>query len=197
MTIADAAQFLTDFADEAVILPVAATVAALLALLGWWRGASAWAVTVCGVLGTMGLLKMVFIACAGPLAGLGIHSPSGHTAASAVTYGGLALLFGRSRLPPLVLAVLPLAIALFIGTTRVVLHAHVPVEALVGGLVGLAGAAVLLPLAGPQPPLRHWPVAASAIGIMLALHGVRLQAEQAIHTLALLSWLQLEAMCRV
>ena len=196
MNTLDAAQFLTDFADEAVILPVAASVAVLLAVLGWWRGAAAWTVTVCGVLGTMGVLKMVFVACAGPLAGLGIHSPSGHTAASTVTYGGLALLFGRTRMPLPLLAFAPPAIALVIGSTRVMLGAHVPAEVALGGLVGLCGAAALLPLAGPQPPLLRWPVIAVAAAIMLALHGVRLQAEQAIHNMALLSWLHLQALCR-
>ena len=40
--------FLTDFADQAVLLPVAAGVAIMLLLLGWRRGALAWTVAVCG-----------------------------------------------------------------------------------------------------------------------------------------------------
>ncbi len=192
----DIAQFVTDFADEAVMLPLAALVAVTLAVLGWWRGAAAWIVAVGGVLGTMGVLKVVFVACAGPLADLGIHSPSGHTAASTVAYGGLVLLFGRNRLPSLLLIAIPPLIATVIGISRIVLHAHVPAEVLVGAVVGLSGAAILLPLAGPQPPLRHWPVAVGVLAVLLGFHGVRLQAEQAIHGMALLSWLPLPAMCR-
>ncbi len=189
-------EFLTDFADEAVILPLSAVVAILLAVLGWWRGAFAWALTVGGVLAVMGLLKIAFIACAGPVAGLGIQSPSGHTAAAAVTYGGIFLLFGRDRLPTPALLAGPLAMAVLFGTSRLVLHAHVPAEAVLGGLVGLAGAALLLPLAGPQPPLRRWPVALAAIAVMAGFHGIRLQAEQVIHSIAVLTWLPLTALCR-
>ena len=189
-------QFLTDFADEAVILPLTAIVAVMLAALGWWRGAFAWAVSVCGVLAILGLLKLLFIACAAPLAWLGIHSPSGHTGASAVAYGGIVLLFARDRLPFPVLIAVPPAIAVVIGISRLVLHAHVPAEVVLGGAVGLLGAAALLPLAGPQPPLRRWPFAAAAFAVMLCFHGVRLQAEQMIHGLAMLSWLQMASMCR-
>ena len=189
-------EFLTDFADEAVILPLAGIVAIMLAALGWWRGALAWTAVVGGVLGALGLLKIVFVACAGPLAGLGIHSPSGHTAASAVTYGGILLLFGRDRLPTPLLLAGPLAIAVLFGVSRLVLQAHVPAEVVLGGIVGVAGAALLLPLAGPQPPLRRWPVAVVALAVMVGFHGIRLQAEQAIHSIALLSWLPLATMCR-
>ena len=189
-------EFLTDFADEAVILPLAAIVAILLAVLGWWRGALAWALTVGSVLALLGLLKIVFIACAGPLAGLGIHSPSGHTAASAVAYGGMLLLFGRGRLPVPVLLAGPPAIAVVFGVSRLVLHAHSLPEVILGGVVGVAGAAALLPLAGPQPTLRRWPVAFATVAVMAGFHGFRLQAEQVIHSIALLSWLPLAAMCR-
>ena len=189
-------EYLTDFADEAVILPFAAIVAVALLAMGWWRGGLAWTVCVGGVLAVMLLLKILFVACAAPLAWLGIHSPSGHTAAAAIAYGGLILLLGRGRAPlPLLLAAPPL-IAVVIGISRLVLHAHVPIEVVVGGIVGVAGACVLVPLAGPRPTLRSWPVAAASAAVILAFHGVRLQAEHTIHALALLSWLQLSAMCR-
>lgn len=189
-------EFLTDFADQAVILPLVGMVGVMLAVLGWWRGALAWALSVGGVLGLLGLLKIVFLACGSQLAGLGIHSPSGHTAAAAVAYGGILLLFGRDRLPRPVLALVPPAIAVLFGVSRVVLHAHVPAEVWLGGIVGVAGAAILLPLAGPQPTLRRWPVAVAAILVVTALHGLRLQAEQMIHAIALLSWVPLPAVCR-
>ena len=188
--------FLTDFADEAVILPLAAVVAIMLAVLGWWRGAFAWTAAVGGVLAVMAGLKIVFAACAGPLNSSGIQSPSGHTAAASVTYGGIFLLLARDRLPVPVLAVIPLGIAILIGVSRVALHAHVPVEVWLGGGVGLAGAAILLPLAGPQPPLRRWPVVLACFAVMAAFHGFRLPGEQMIHSIVLLSWLPWDAMCR-
>ena len=190
-------EFLTDFADQAVILPLAAMVAVSLAVFGWWRGALAWIFAVGGVLGTMLFLKILFVACAGPLGKLGIHSPSGHTAAASVAYGGIIVLLGRGRMPLWLLLLIPPAIALLIGTSRVVLHAHVPAEVLVGAVVGLTGVAVLVLLAGPRPPLQSWPMMAVAVVIMLTFHGLRLQAEHTIHQFAMLSWLHLSTVCRV
>ena len=90
-------QALTDFADEAVVLPLIAVVALMLGLLGWRRGALAW-------LGAVGLsftsvlaLKLVFATC-GPALGLpALRSPSGHTAAAAVVAGGIAVVLGQGR----------------------------------------------------------------------------------------------------
>ncbi len=190
-------QFLTDFADQAVMLPVAAVVAIGLALSAWWRGLFAWIVAVVGMLGTMSLLKYIFYTCSVPLAVTGIHSPSGHTAASAAIYGGGLLLLLRGRLPAPVLAAIPLALAVVFGVTRLAVHAHDVAEVLVGGAVGLATAAVLAALAGPRPPLRVWPTAIGALIIVVCLHGVRLQAETTIHRFVLFQWLPLPAVCRV
>jgi membrane-associated phospholipid phosphatase len=189
--------FLTDFADEAVILPLAAAVGIALGVIGWWRGCLAWAISVGGALATMGFLKVLFVACAGSLGDLGILSPSGHTAAAAVTYGGIALLLGRGRLPKPLLMAAPLAVAVVIGISRVVLHAHVPAEVFLGGCIGLVGASILLPLAGPRPPMKSWPIITASGLIVFAFHGSQLQAEQAIHNFAYLSWLQLSSVCIV
>ncbi len=118
-------------------------------MFGWWRGLLAWLVVVPGVLGTVGLLKFVFFSCAGPLAATGIHSPSGHTAAAAVIYGGLCVLLLRGRVPDGVLFAVPPAFAVLFGVSRLAVHAHVPAEVLMGGGIGLAGAAVLVPAGRP------------------------------------------------
>ena len=178
------------------MLPLAAWMALALGVSGWWRGLAAWLLGVGGVLGVMALLKYVCFACAAPLAFTGVHSPSGHTAASTVIYGGGLLLLLRGRLPPGLLVVLPLAIAVLFAITRVAVHAHDVPEVLVGGTVGLAGAAGLLAIAGPRPPLRVARVAAVAVVLMLALHGVRLNAEATIHHSPLFAWLPLPGACR-
>ncbi len=190
-------QFLTDFADQAVMLPVAALVAAGLALSGWWRGLFAWIVAVVGMLGTMSLLKYIFYACSIPLAVTGIHSPSGHTAASAAIYGGGLLLLLRGRLPVPVLAAIPFVFAVVFAISRLAVHAHDVAEVLVGGAVGLVTAAVLAALAGPRPPLRAWPTAVGVLVVVICLHGIRLQAESTIHRFVLFQWLPLPAVCRV
>ena len=189
-------QFLTDFADQAVLLPLAAAIGLALALSGWWRGCIAWVLAVSGVLGSMAVLKYVFYACATLLGATGIHSPSGHTAASAVIMGGALVLFLRGRVPMGVLAALPLAIAVLFGITRLAVHAHSVPEVIAGGVVGLAGAAALAWLAGPRPPAPSWPASLGAVAVLAALHGVHLHAETALHDAGLFRWLPLPAACR-
>ncbi len=69
-------------------------------------------------------------------------------------------------------------------------------EVLAGGAVGLAGVLAMVALAGPRPPMRGWPAAVGAAVVLLALHGVRLHAEAALHDGSLLGWLPLPAACR-
>ena len=187
---------MTDFADQAVMLPVAAVIGLALALSGWWRGCAAWAVAVIGVLGCMAVLKYVFFACSSFLGVTGIQSPSGHTAAAAVIMGGALVLFLRGRIPALVLAAIPLGIAVLIGVTRLAVHAHSVPEVLVGGAVGLAGAGALLFLAGPRPPVPGWPAALGALAVLGGLHGLHLGAETTLHHFGLFTWLPLPMMCR-
>ena len=153
-------QFVTDFADQAVMLPLFFLVALALVISGWYRGLAAWLFAIGGVLGVMALLKYVFFSCLA-LRATGIHSPSGHTAAAAAIYGGGLVLLLRGRLHPLLLAAIPLLIAVVVAISRVALRAHVPIETLVGGVVGLTGAALFVVLAGRRATLRPWPVIAA------------------------------------
>ena len=178
------------------MLPLAAAVGLALALSGWWRGCAAWIVAVVGVLGTMAVLKVVFFACSSVFGDTGIRSPSGHTASAAVIMGGALLLFLRGKAPVLLLGMLPVLLAVLFGITRLAVHAHSVPEVLMGGAVGLAGAAVLAVLAGPRPPGRSWPAALAAVCILAGLHGMRLHAESALHSFPLLAWLPLPAICR-
>ena len=188
-------QFLTDFADQAVMLPLAAVIGLALALSGWWRGCAAWAVAVVGVLGTVAVLKYLFFACFSVLGASGIHSPSGHTAASCMIMGGGLVLFLRGRLPLAVLVAIPAGIAVLFGVSRLAVHAHSVPEVFVGGAVGLAGVAALIAIAGPRPPIRGWPAALGAVAVLIGLHGLRLHAEAAVHGLGLFTWLPLPADC--
>jgi hypothetical protein len=69
-------RFVTDFADQAVVLPVVAAIGIVLLAQGWRRGAAAWVGATAGTFGIMLLLKLVFIAC--PMSDL--RTPSGHVA---------------------------------------------------------------------------------------------------------------------
>lgn len=175
--------FLTDFADQAVVLPVMLLVAAALALLGWRRGAAAWLVGVAGTLGVMLVLKLVFRACGELLPDVDLHNPSGHTAAAAVTYGGLVAMLGASGATALATA---LGAAVVFGFSRVALGAHTPPEVLLGGAVGLAGVALLVRLAGRPPPVRrrNFGLVAACLAAFLLFHGAHVHAETAIGRLA-------------
>jgi membrane-associated phospholipid phosphatase len=173
--------YLTEFADEAVVLPLALAVGVVLLALGWRRGAAAWALAVGGTLATVLVLKLAGWACGPPL----LRTPSGHAAAAAVVCGGLALIIGHRdwRWRVLLIAVLAAAV---VGVSRLLLGYHSLPEVLVGAAVGIAGASLLARLAGPPPQgLRARWVAAAVVVVLVLFHGTRLPAETHIGGLAL------------
>jgi len=177
-------RFLTDFADLAVVLPLALCVGCGLALAGWRRGALAWAGAIGGTLSVILVMKLVFLGC-------GTHSalsPSGHTAAGTAVYGGVAALWLRRRVGTLLAVLLAGGcVAFAIGVSRVALGAHIPVEVAIGTAVGLGGILCLLRSAGPPPNWVRvrWLIPGALV--VLALHGTRLQAEPRLRALA--GWL--------
>jgi len=172
--------FLTNFADQAVMLPVVFATAIVLAMQGWRRGALVWLGVVSVTLGLMLVLKLVFLACAPLLGPIDIHSPSGHVAAATVVSGGLAALLTRRRASILPVAALAAAV---IGVSRLVLGMHSLPEVVLGALVGLAGAAALLTLAAAPSALRPGRLLAVVVIVAALFHGTHLPAEAAIrHT---------------
>src|ERR1051326_4502016 len=93
--------FLTDFADQAVMLPIVLAVAVALAAMGWWRGALAFLGVVAVTFAAVLTLKLGFLACRPVFGPWSIESPSGHTAAASVVAGGLAALLTGKRLAAL------------------------------------------------------------------------------------------------
>lgn len=177
------ASFITDFADQAVLLPVAVVLVAVLFLTGWRRGALVWGLAIVGVLGCMLVLKIVFLSCGQLLVGRELHSPSGHTASAAVIYGGLLAVVARrnSVRARWWWALLPLAVALAVGASRLAVGAHTWLEVITGGAVGVVGAAFAGSIAGQTPRnLRLRPLLAGIGALGLLLHGYHLPAEAAI-----------------
>lgn len=176
--------FLTDFADGAVLLPIAFIVAIVLASGGWRRGALAWIAAAFAAFAAIVGLKLLFFTC-GPTAALafGVRSPSGHTAAAAVIYGGLAVLLG---LPVGFVLTLSVAAAILVGASRLALGVHTLLEVAIGAGVGCVGAALMVGLAGPRPPgTRTVPVLGAALLVVLVLfHGLHLRAEPLIQDVA-------------
>ena len=163
--------FVTDFADHAVVLPLALIVAAVLAVMGWWRGLAAWMAAVTVTLGLVITLRM---------AGYVQPGASGHAAAATMVYGGVAVLMSRDRYRLAIVLLLPAVIIGIIGYTNVALTARPWQEVAVGGLVGGVGAALVALLAGPQPQVAGWPMIAAVACTMLAFHGIHMPAEAAI-----------------
>jgi undecaprenyl-diphosphatase len=197
---------ITDFADEAVILPLAAGVLATLVLLGWRRAAWAWSLVTGGMLLTMLVLKLVFAACIARIGpdgvAHGLANPSGHTAAAAAVYGGAVGLLARgtllrwlhgparARRPPVwgfwETGLAALLLAGLVGTSRVWLGMHTVPDVIAGGLIGIASALLLGRLAGPPTlsPARRRLLLAPLVAVPLLLHGLHLNAEPRIHAVA-------------
>ncbi len=167
--------FLTDFADQAVILPLALAIGIALLAQGWRRGAGAWAAAVLITFSAMLALKVVFLACSGSFGTPEVHTPSGHVAAATVVAGGLAVLLLRWRHAALLVAAMAAAV---IGISRLALHMHSPAEVVIGATVGLAGAWTLLVLAGrPPADLDGRRIAVIAVAVIVLFHGLHLPAE--------------------
>jgi hypothetical protein len=90
-------RYLTDFADQAVILPLVFATAVALAVQGWWRGAAIWLIVVGATFLTTLTFKLMFLACSPLFGPLDVHSPSGHVAAATVVTGGSG---DRAHPPP-------------------------------------------------------------------------------------------------
>ena len=173
-------RYLTDFADQAVILPVVFAVAITLAVQGWRRGAVTWLIVVGATFFATLMFKLMFLSCSPLFGPMDVHSPSGHVAAATVVSGGLAAMFTSRRhsiLPAALLA------AIVIGISRLVLGMHSLPEVVIGAMVGLAGAAALMRFAGQPPRLNVAPLVAVVVVVAMIFHGFHLPAEAAIrHT---------------
>ena len=174
--------FVTDFADQAVVLPLAGMVALVLGVLGWWRGLLAWVAAVVATLGVILVLKLACVALWQDFDWGSPASPSGHVASACVVYGGLAVLLLRGVVPMPVLAAIPLGVAAAMAYTRLELMVHDMAEVVVGAGVGAVGVLLLASLAGPRPRVVSWPVLGAAACTMLAFHGMHLPAEVAIRS---------------
>ena len=184
------ASFFTDFADEAVILPLILCVAAVLWLSGWRRGTFVWSAGTIATLGVMVILKLTFRACGAEMFNGTVESPSGHTAVAGAVYGSI-FAFMSSRLGGRDMSrlIVVLVVVVVVGLSRVLLKAHNVPEVCVGGAIGFIAAQTMLHLAGDPPDDRSvtlscWPL----LVLPLLLHGLHLQAESEIDALVTFTW---------
>ncbi len=185
--------FLTDFADLAVVLPLAVAVAVALLAAGWPRGAMAWTVAVPATLLAVLAAKLTVAACGSLLPLHGLRSPSGHTASAAVVYGGLLSLLlpepPRGLRRPFAALLLAGLFAILFGGSRLALHVHTRADVVAGAALGVAGALALARLAGPRPAgLRVAIPLAAALAVVLLFHGEHLRAEDQIDRVSHMVW---------
>lgn len=181
--------FITDLADQAVILPLVLAVLALLMALGEARAALWWAVAIAAALGGVLIAKIVFIPCGHLLPVLDIRSPSGHTA-SAAAYGGLLVLAGQAMSAPVrryaALGLGALVVAA-VALTRIALHAHTVPETLLGAAIGATAPLMLMVpqqlFVGGVVLRRRWLLAVPLVMVPLML-GQQMNAERWIARLA-------------
>jgi membrane-associated phospholipid phosphatase len=184
--------FVTDFGDSAVTVPLSLLVLVFLWVAGergHRRVAVAWVVAIGAAAVAISALKLVFGACETALTTtVHIVSPSGHTAMSTAVYGSLALLIG-GQFPTRCRRGLALAAAILvvaIGWSRVVLHDHSRAEMLIGFLVGAGALALFRAMLGREtgPPLPlKWLLLCGAV-VIAVMHGTRWMIEPAMHRLA-------------
>lgn len=170
-------RYLTDFADQAVILPLVAAIAMGLLLAGGRRATLAWLAGCGGTLLIILAGKIAFDGC-GAIAPFGLHSPSGHTASAAVVYGGLAALVVPRHGNVVGIAVAA-AVAALIGWSRLALGVHTLADVLAGAGAGVPGAAVVARLAGGSAR-GHLRLLLAGLAVLALFHGLHLPAEAAI-----------------
>lgn len=171
--LAAAMQFLTNFGDEAVLLPLAAATLLWLARVVGRRSATMW----CGAFliagGGTAILKIYLSACATPIDTLG--SPSGHTSMSALVYGGLALIAGAETESwrRVAAGVAGAALVAAVALSRVMLGVHSPADVAAGLVIGGAALALFARTYLQQRGVERqiWPLLAGAAIVALALHG--------------------------
>jgi membrane-associated phospholipid phosphatase len=175
-------------------LPLAAGIALLLALSGWRRGALAWTAAIGGTLALILLLKLRFFACGHFLPDSGVGNPSGHTAAAAAVYGGLVAMILRfiwddGRWAFFCAVTTGVLLAVVIGRSRVILDTHSMAEVVVGGVIGIAGAASFVVLAGaPSHAVRIERLVLTGLVAVAMLYGFHMPVEAAIKSIATSVW---------
>lgn len=181
--------FVTDLGDSFLLGAMLMVAVLLLLAMGCRRGASFLLLACSTAMLAIAFAKLMFLGCQPRLGGMGIISPSGHTAFSTAFYIGLGML-AAARMPQGKARYVPLgalgALAFTIGMSRVSLGFHSLPEVLLGGSFGLSG----LLLARRFAPLDNLPrfewrvMILPLLASVVVLHGVRLPAEDFIRLLA-------------
>jgi len=180
--------FVTDFGDTAVTLPLAAVTVVFLLISRWSRAALFFALSLAGCGLAIGLVKLTLESCGRPLLHTDITNPSGHAAVSTAVYGALATLFARNAsierrwIPAAGGAILLTGIT----ASRIVLDTHSPAEVVIGLLIGLAALAAFyraLTMSALVKFQSRW-LAIAALVVVATMHGTRWPIEEVVRDIA-------------
>ncbi len=178
-------QFITDFADLAVTLPVVALVCVALTAQHAVQQAVMLAVATGTTLALVVAFKLAVFVVSAHHANVSLQSPSGHTAGAIIVYGGLLRLLGPRRWR----VVGPVLVASVVAFTRVDLGFHTVADVCAGAVTGSVGLLLLgWLLERPQflptaPPRRAVTVAVAAVAMMVT-HGHHISGEHTLRRLA-------------
>lgn len=183
MTVVSLAWFLTNFADQALIIPLSLVMAIGLWMSGWRRGAKGWLVAIIGTLCAVVVAKLGFYVIAGLLP-FRLISPSSHVAAGALVYGILLALLVRGRQAGIRSALVSSSLfAICFAATRLELGAHSRAEVIVGSILGIMGTIAFVRLAGQMPEsFNRLRLGFGAALVIFSLYGQRLNGELVIRS---------------
>jgi hypothetical protein len=164
----------TDLGESAVLLSTAAAASGGLWFSHQRRLALIWLFAAGGCAATMLALKLSFLTCGHLVLHGAVRTPSGHSAMSALFYGAAALtarnFSPRAARHPVLLQAGAALMALAIGASRIVVHAHSPQEVVIGLAVGFAWLGFFaLALRHGGPPLSVPP--AAVLCVLALLYG--------------------------
>jgi len=170
------AMAITDLGESTVLLSTAIAASCWFWLSRQRQLALIWLFAVGGCAVTMLVFKLAFLSCGHLVLGGTVHTPSGHSAMSALFYGCAALtaqrLSPQAARHPVLLQTIAIVMAMMIGASRVVVHAHTPQEVVIGLAIGFAWQGIfawLLRRAGPSVAM---PPAAVLIALALLYGGL-------------------------
>jgi hypothetical protein len=166
------AETITNLGESAVLISTA------IAASGWfWLNrqrqlALLWLFAIGACAALMVVLKLSFMTCGQYVLEGTVRTPSGHSAMAALFYGAAALtirkLSPRAAHHPFPLQTAALLVALAVGVSRVIVHAHTPQEVAVGLTVGFAWLALFARLLRTVEPS----VATPPPGVLALLGGL-------------------------
>jgi membrane-associated phospholipid phosphatase len=177
--------FLTNFGDLTVLLPLSAVMLIWLLSLQLRSSAIWWVVALALCVCLTVLLKIYLYVCQPSTE---LHSPSGHTSLSTLVYGAIAFVVAAEcgHWRRYFAIVIGLGLIASIGLSRVALGSHTPVEIALGFFIGAASLAVFVwgyvRIGVVDVSLRPRLLVSTVLPILL--NGTALNAEEMLHSIA-------------